>query len=245
MWPAAAPGRVEADRLGGAGRQRGGVLGDARELDADRVARLLADDARAHEDVGDRARQALVERGGDQAGALGHHLARVRGPAHARDPAVAERGRQQHRRRRPVRRHEPLGERDHRRAAAQPGGLEALDDLLQPARGDAEEDVVGPRRGPRRPARSAGRAAAARRAGRPCSRGRPPGAGTARACGSGAWCGSRRGPAGPRRRSRTSPRRPRRRAGSRGWGAPDGGEAALPPRTRRPVRALLRERLIR
>ena len=48
-------------------------------------------------------------------------------------------------------------------------------------------------------------------------RGRRPALGTARACASAAWCGSRRGRAAPRSRCRTSRRRRRRRAGgSRG-----------------------------
>ena len=49
---------VEALRLGRAGGQAGGVLRRARELDADRVVGLLADDARADEDAGDRAARA-------------------------------------------------------------------------------------------------------------------------------------------------------------------------------------------
>ena len=142
MCPAAAPAAFRPAASVAPAAQRRGVLGHARELDADRVAGLLADDARAHEDVGDRGREPLVERGGDEPGALGDHLARVRGPADAGHPADAERRVEQHRRRDALGRHEALGERDHRRAAAEPGGLEAADDLLQPARGHAEEHVV-------------------------------------------------------------------------------------------------------
>ena len=143
MCPAAAPAALRPDRLGRARGQRGGVLGHARELDADRVAGLLAHHARAHEDVGDRAREALVERGGDQPGALRDHLARVRGPAHARDPPVAERGREHHRRRRSRRAGRgPWPARSTGVRRPSPAASRPCDDLLQPARGHAEEHVV-------------------------------------------------------------------------------------------------------
>ena len=73
------------------------------------------------------------------------HLARVRRAADARDPVRAERLREQRRRRQPVRRHQPLGERDHRRLAPEAGRLEAGDHLVEPARRHAEEHVVGAR----------------------------------------------------------------------------------------------------
>ena len=44
--PGGGAGGVQALRLGRARRERGGVLRGARELDAERVVRLLADDAR-------------------------------------------------------------------------------------------------------------------------------------------------------------------------------------------------------
>ena len=81
--PGRSAGGVEALGLGRAGGQRGGVLGRARELHADRVAGALADDARAGEDVGDRPGEPLVGGRGDERGALRDHLARVRGPADA------------------------------------------------------------------------------------------------------------------------------------------------------------------
>ena len=70
----------------------------------------------------------------------------------------------------------PLASEIDRRARRQPGGLELADHLGEPARRDAEEDVVGPRRARRDWARRAARAAARRRPGTPGSRGRPPAA---------------------------------------------------------------------
>ena len=51
-------GGVEALRLGRAGRERGGVLRRARQLDADRVVGQLADDAGAREDLRERSARA-------------------------------------------------------------------------------------------------------------------------------------------------------------------------------------------
>ena len=55
--PGGAAGGVQALALGRAARERGGVLRGARELDADRVVGLLADDARAVEGQRDRVRE--------------------------------------------------------------------------------------------------------------------------------------------------------------------------------------------
>ena len=224
--PGGGAGGVEALGLRRARGQRGGVLGRARELDADRVARALADDAGAGEDVGDRPGEPLVGGRGDERGALGDHLTRVRGPADARDARGAEARGQQHRRGDPVRRHEALGERDHRRAAVEPALGEVGDDLAEPARGDAEEDEVGAAEpGARRLDAQLARQRR-RRAGSRGSRGRPRAARTARACASGAWCGSRRARAAPRPPCRTTRRPRRRRAASRARAARGAGEAA-------------------
>ena len=120
-----------------------------------------------------RVKTSAIERGeplvggrGDERGALGDHLARVRGPADARGARGAEARGEQHGRGDPVGRHEALGERDHGRAAVEPARGEVGDDLAEPARGDAEEDVVGAAEPRRRPTRCAARAGASRRAGR-------------------------------------------------------------------------------
>ena len=63
-------------------------------------------------------RERVVGRGGDEPGALVHHLARVRGAADARDAAGAEAlGAASRSARVPSGRDEALGERDDRRAA--------------------------------------------------------------------------------------------------------------------------------
>ena len=110
---------VEALRLGRAGGQRRGVLRRARELDADRVARLLADDARAHEDAGDRRARAARRSTAATSPAPSVTISRAcAGPPTHGDAVGAERGASSTRRRGAVGRHEPLGERDDRRAAA-------------------------------------------------------------------------------------------------------------------------------
>ena len=214
-------GGVQALGGGRARGQRGGVLGDAGELDADRVVGLLADHAGAHEDVGDRAREAHVGGGGDEAGALGDHLARVGRAAEAGHAVHAEGLVEQRRRREPVRRDEALGHRDHRRARGQPGRLQVADDLREPARRHAEEDVVGAREPGRHRlhaqlAREVDLGQVGARSGARSRAARP-----ARSSGSAAWCESRRGRAARPRRSRTSRRRGRRRGArrARGWSA--------------------------
>ena len=167
MCPAAAPAALRPWPGGRARGQRGGVLGHAAELDADGIVGLLADHAGAHEDVGDRARELDVGGGGDEPGALGDHLARVRRPAEAGDAVDAEGLVEQRRGRQPVGRDEALGHRDHRRARRQPGGLEVADHLREPARGDAEEDVVGAREPGRHRLHAQLAREASRRAGRP------------------------------------------------------------------------------
>ncbi len=63
--------RVEALRLGRADRERGGVLGDAGELDTDRIVGQLADDAGAREDRGERLARARSSKArGDEPGAV-------------------------------------------------------------------------------------------------------------------------------------------------------------------------------
>ncbi|HWC27113.1 MAG TPA: NAD(P)H-dependent glycerol-3-phosphate dehydrogenase, partial [Solirubrobacteraceae bacterium] len=58
--------------------------------DADRVVGLLADDARADEDAGERAGEVLVRRGGDEGGALADHLARTLAGVFIRAGVVCE-----------------------------------------------------------------------------------------------------------------------------------------------------------
>ena len=87
--------RVQALGLGRARGQRGGVLGGARELDADRVVGLLAHQASADEQLGQRRGEALVGRGGDQPGALADHLVRVGGAADDGDARCPEQRAQQ------------------------------------------------------------------------------------------------------------------------------------------------------
>ena len=55
-------GGIQPLRLGRPGRERRGVLGGARQLDADRVVGLLADDSRAREHLRQRSRQLLLRR---------------------------------------------------------------------------------------------------------------------------------------------------------------------------------------
>ena len=62
-------GGVQALPLGRAGRERGGVLRGARELDADRVVRLLADDSGAVERQRDRVGELLALGRRDEPGA--------------------------------------------------------------------------------------------------------------------------------------------------------------------------------
>ena len=72
---------------------------------------------------------------------------------------------QQDARRPAVGRDEALGQRDHRARVGRPGLAQARDDLVQAARGHAEEDEVRARDARRRCPRCAARAAARRRAG--------------------------------------------------------------------------------
>ena len=111
--------RVQALDLRGARGERRGVLGDAGELDADGVVGLLAHHAGAHEHVRDRRREPDVGGGGDQPGALGDHLARVRRAPEAPDAVHAAHLVEQRRGREAVRRNEALRHRDHRRARRQ------------------------------------------------------------------------------------------------------------------------------
>ena len=172
--PGGGAGRVQPLRLGGAGRERGGVLGGARELDAERVVGLLADDARAREHLRERARELLVAGGGDEPGARrAPSPARARGRRGRRRAAAPKRAPSTIVGGSPVGRHEPLGDRDDGGAPCQARPLERRDHLAQPARGHREEHVVGARDSGRRPARCAAAPAARRPAGRRGSRARP------------------------------------------------------------------------
>ena len=90
-----------------------------------------------------RFRQPLVGRGGHEPRSLGHHLVCVRGAADAGDALGAELLAQQDGGRGAVGRHETLGQRHHRRARAETRLGQPGDDLVEPARGDAEEHIVG------------------------------------------------------------------------------------------------------
>ena len=104
----------------------------------------LADDARADEDLGQRAGELLAPRRRDEPRALADHLARVRGAADARHAVGAERVAQQRRvGARAVGRDEALGQRDDRRAAPEAARGQRRDHLVEAARRDAEEDEVG------------------------------------------------------------------------------------------------------
>ncbi len=113
--PGGGSGRVQALRLGGAGSERRGVLRRPGELDPDGVVGLLADHPRADEQLGDRPRQVLVARGRHQGRAGVDHLLRVGGSAEACHAVGAETSAEHDGRRKPVGRHEPLGNRDDRR----------------------------------------------------------------------------------------------------------------------------------
>ena len=141
--PGGGAGGVEALRLGRAGGQRGGVLGGARELDADRVVGLARRPRPRGEDAR-RSRRASSSSvgGGDEPGALGDHLARVRGAADARRRAAAPRA---SRRARPSARCPSGGTRPlaSETTAARGGrgrrAASAGDHLVEPPRGHAEE----------------------------------------------------------------------------------------------------------
>jgi hypothetical protein len=140
--PGGGAGRVEALGLGRAGGQGGRVLGGTGQLDADRVVAGLADDTGALEERRERQREALVGRGGDQAGALVDHLARVGRTADAAHAVGAELGGEQHGRRRAVRRDQALGQRHDGGATGKPGGRQAGDDGVELGRRHGEQDVV-------------------------------------------------------------------------------------------------------
>ncbi len=171
MCPAAAPAALSPCASVAPGRERGGVLGRARELDADRVVRLLAHDARAREhSARARARAPRSLAGSDQRRAGAHHLLRVGGAADARHPS----GRRTWRSGRP----------SAARPAAGPGpwpptrSRRAARDRRRRARRSARRARARARRGTRsrraprrpRPARYAAGQAARRRAGKPRSR---------------------------------------------------------------------------
>jgi hypothetical protein len=148
--PGGGAGRVHALRLGGAGGERGRVLGGARELHADGVVGELANDAGAGEDPGERACELLGGAGGHERGALVDHLLRVRGAADARDALGAEARGQDARRRQAGRGHEALGDRHDRGAPADARRPQPVDHLRQAARGHSQEHVVGAREHGRR-----------------------------------------------------------------------------------------------
>ena len=160
-----AAGGVQALALGRAARERRGVLRRARELDADRVAGLLADDARAVEGQRDRVREVLALGRGDEPGALVTISRACAGPPMTAMRCGPEEPAQVPRRRLAVRRDEALGQRDHGRARTEPARRAAR---RSPRRGRAR-GRRGRRgrtsRARRSPARSAGPAGARRRAG--------------------------------------------------------------------------------
>ena len=110
------PGRVEALRLGGAHGHGGGVLGHPRQLHPHRVVGDLAHHAAGLEGVGHPVRQHLGVGGAHQARPRLHHLARVRGTAHAGHPRRPKASSSAIVGGVPSGRHEALGERDDPRA---------------------------------------------------------------------------------------------------------------------------------
>ena len=205
--PGGRAGGVQPLRLGGARGERRGVLGRARELDADGVVGLLAHDAGAGEHLGERARELLIARGGHQRGAGVHHLLRVRRATEAGDPLGAEARAQHRRRRQSLGGTRPLATDTTAARLPRPAGAERGDHLAQAARGHRQEHVVGARhagggrldaqlRGQLDPRQVDAVLALARRAARP-----------ARRCASAASCAVRRGPAAPPAPCRRNPPR--------------------------------------
>ena len=143
MCPAAAPAAFRPCASVAPAASAAAFLAAPGELDADRVVGLLADDARAGEDLGERARELLVAGRGDEAGAVVHHLLRVRRAADAGHAPGAERALRTVGRRQALGRDEALGDRHDGRAPAEAAGAERRDHLAEPARGHGQKHVVG------------------------------------------------------------------------------------------------------
>ena len=119
MWPGGGARGVQALRLGRARGQRGGVLGGAGELDADRVVGVLAHHAGALEDVGDRRARAARRWTAATRPAPSVTISRAcAGPPMQATRSAPKRASQQDGRRDAVRRDEALGERDRPACAA-------------------------------------------------------------------------------------------------------------------------------
>ena len=127
--------------LGGRGGQGGGVLRRARHLDPGHVARALADQAGAVEDLAELAAQVGVGGAEDEGGGAGDRLAGVRGTAEAGDRPGAHPLADVFGRELAQRRDQALGQQQHRGAVADPVGDRA-DRLRQRARRDREADEV-------------------------------------------------------------------------------------------------------
>ena len=145
---------VQALRLGRARGQRGGVLGRARELDADRVVGLLAHDAGAHEDAGELAARARSSVDAATSPAPSVTISRAcAGPPMQATRSAPKRARSSTVGAMPSGGTRPLASETTGGAARRPAA-EARDHLVEPARGHAEEHVVRAREARRRPARS-------------------------------------------------------------------------------------------
>ena len=121
MCPAAAPAAFRPWLSVAPAASAAAFLAAPASSTPDRVAGLLADHAGAREEGGERLGQRLVLGGGDERGALGDHLLGVGGAAEHGDAVAAVALAQQRRGRDPVRRDEPLGQRDDRGAGLQAG----------------------------------------------------------------------------------------------------------------------------
>ena len=163
MCPAAAPAAFRPCASVAPGGERGGVLGGAGQLDAERVVGQLADDAGAREDLCERARELLLAHAATSpAPACTISWAWAGPPMQATRSGAEARAAGRSSAVRPVRRHEALGDGHDRRAPAEAGRGEPLDHLAEAVRGHRQEHVVGARDAARRPARCAGPTAAAR-----------------------------------------------------------------------------------
>ena len=182
------------------------------QLDADRIVGHLAHHAGALEHLGHPVGERLRVRGADQPRPGLDHLARVRGAADARDPLGTEGALERHRGRRAVRRHEPLGQRDHAGACrSRPGASISSSASPIPFEGTARntrsarsELVVARAERPHlQPLRQRHAGQVVRVLARVAPAARP-----ARRCGTAAWCARRRARAAAPRRCRRSRRRP-------------------------------------
>ena len=164
--PGGGAGGVQPLRLGRAGRERRGVLGGARELDADRVVGLLADDAGAGEHAAraTRASSSSLEAATSAAPACTISWA-CAGPPRQATRSAPKRSLRTTVGGSPSGGTSPLATETTAVRLPEAGRAEAVDHLAEAARGHRQEHVVGARHAPpRRPRRAARRAA--RRPGR-------------------------------------------------------------------------------